>query len=166
MDDSTDTEETLNYLIEWWTFFVLAIICITAYIYAFVVIVRKPETRMNLPLLLATVFHLIGVVFMCARLFVTGLDRSPIIEDIYGFALNMAGWIFQTLLLETALMLPLIFNDTYNRMETYEVTTRKLEARSTRIKYALNFLLVMPAIQIAIAVLFEGFDAIFRMLVL
>ena len=99
---------------------ICALICIGAYIYAFKVILCKPETRKNLLLLSVTVFHTIAVGFMCARLFVAGLDSSPLIDEIYSFAWNMANWVFQILLLETAIMLPVIFRESSNPMEKFE----------------------------------------------
>ena len=157
---SSSNDENAITKLSWWVWLVSSIICLVSFIYAFMIILRKPETRGSLLLLSNTCFHTIGVSVIIANLLLYQ-GESGILFDVAACALNMANWIFQIHLLNTALMLPLIFGDTKSLDETQEVTTAKLERKAKNVKRFINTLLPMPFIIVVLVAIIFGRDAVF-----
>ena len=141
----------------WWLSIVTFTIQLAATIYAFVVILKKPETRINFFLMSTTTFH-----FITAALLIVGLFENPKMSNkinyaILSFTLMMGNWLFTIFLLKTALTLPILFEERDSNEETETEMAARQALKAKKIDYTIGFLLLFPVIQVALTYVF--FDA-------
>ena len=144
----------------WWTCIVTFTTQLAASIYAFVVILKKPETRKNFFLLSVTTLHFLSAALLIRGLFYNPKMSNPVNYAMISFSLVMGNWVFTIFLFKTALTLPLLFVEKASHEERQDEIARIQENKAKKIDWAIFLLLLQPGVQVAIAFIGFGFDSV------
>ena len=128
--------------IEWWLKIAATVIISVSCFYTLVVILRKPETRTNLFLLSITGFH--ALLAVTASYTKDPIWSNKFANNSMAFTFLMGNWIFQILLLKTALVIPIIFNEKQDNEETYDKMEAEQSRKARKVDYAVIILLILP----------------------